>query len=555
MSKKIIFLLVLLIYNLLSSAQKSNEYYFRFPFSQSKQTRELIQYVSVSNIDSAWVYAYANDSEFEAVKKSGLKYEQLVKQNQKAKVINMATSIAEFKNWDRYPVYELYEELMNRFSSNYPTLCQLISPAKTVKNHRLTFAKITSNKSTAKAKPRFMYFSSMHGDEVAGYVLMLRLIDYMLSNYGKDAQITRLVDNLEIYICPLSNPDGTFEGGNFTVSNANRYNANEYDLNRNFPDPDAGINPAGEWQRETITLMDFGKKHQITLAANLHGGVEALLYPWDTWLKPHPDEAWFQLICHRYADTVRKINPTSFTMFNRGVINGGAWYLVKGSHRDYANYFLQSREVTIEISKDHIVDSNNLPSLWNWNKKSLINFMEEALYGIHGYVTDFAGNPLSAKITVLNHDADNSYVLSTPENGDYHRLIAAGSYTLVFSADNYISDTVKSVVVNDRKATNLDIQLKKLDAIVKPSTFKMSDLSFYPIPANDYMVLSFKKSIPEQYSIEIYSIMGIPILKIDELYKLNDSTSVIFFPDLQSGTYILQLNTPSEKVAKLFIKN
>ena len=67
-----------------------------------------------------------------------------------------------------------------------------------------------------------MYTSSMHGGETAGYVLMLRLIDTLLSGYGITPKITNIVKNVEIWINPLANPDGTYWGGNNTVNQAKR---------------------------------------------------------------------------------------------------------------------------------------------------------------------------------------------------------------------------------------------------------------------------------------------------------------------------------------------
>jgi len=43
---------------------------------------------------------------------------------------------------------------------------------------------------------------------------MLRLADYLLENYTSDLKVKDLVDNLEIWINPLANPDGTYNSGN-----------------------------------------------------------------------------------------------------------------------------------------------------------------------------------------------------------------------------------------------------------------------------------------------------------------------------------------------------
>src|SRR5690606_23026121 len=118
-------------------------------------------------------------------------------------------------------------------------------------------------------------------DELTGYVLMLRLIDSLLATYGTDARITQLVNNAEIWINPLANPDGTFRSGNNTVSGATRYNYNNYDLNRNFPDPILGVNP--NQQIETTRFRNIAETNNFALVANFHGGTEVVNYPWDTW--------------------------------------------------------------------------------------------------------------------------------------------------------------------------------------------------------------------------------------------------------------------------------
>ena len=73
-------------------------------------------------------------------------------------------------------------------------------------------------------------------NETLGFILLQRLADYLLTNYGIDSLVTELVDNVEIWLCPLANPDGTYQNDNSTISSARRYNANMVDLNRNFPD-------------------------------------------------------------------------------------------------------------------------------------------------------------------------------------------------------------------------------------------------------------------------------------------------------------------------------
>ena len=106
------------------------------------------------------------------------------------------------------------------------------------------------------------------------------------------------MDTAEISICPLANPDGVYYGGNQTVDEAIRYNINGIDLNRNYPDSGYGPHPDGDtiWEPETAAMMGFMKQHNFSLSANFHSGASLVNYPWDTWIQPHPDSAWFNFI-------------------------------------------------------------------------------------------------------------------------------------------------------------------------------------------------------------------------------------------------------------------
>src|SRR4030042_1451063 len=137
-----------------------------------------------------------------------------------------------------------------------------------VNGKKLLAVKISDNPAADEPEPVFLYTSTMHGDEGTGYILMLRLIDSLLSAYSTNNAIKELVDNTEIWINPIFNPDGFYFASDSLHFNSTRYNANHSDLNRNFPDPVAGDPPDGmEWQPETIALINFMKQPPVALSA------------------------------------------------------------------------------------------------------------------------------------------------------------------------------------------------------------------------------------------------------------------------------------------------
>ncbi|MBE0640779.1 MAG: carboxypeptidase regulatory-like domain-containing protein, partial [Bacteroidales bacterium] len=303
-------------------------------------------------------------------------------------------------------------------------------------------------------------------DETVGYVLMLRLADYLLSNYASDPRIQRMVDSIDIWINPLANPDGTYRFGNQSVAGASRYNANWVDINRNFPDPEDGPHPDGfAWQPETQIFMNFASSHNFGISCNIHGGAEVCNYPWDTWYawqKLHPDDIWWQFVCNEYADTAQLYSPSGYLDdFGTGVTHGATWYSIDGGRQDYMNYFHHCREFTLEISSTKLPSASLLPNYWNYNYRSLLNYMEQSLNGLHGLVTDsLTGQFIHAKVFITGHDADSSHVYSDSVCGDYYRYLPTGTYAITFSCPGYLTKTIPGISITQGQSRRLDVELK-----------------------------------------------------------------------------------------------
>lgn len=440
------------------------EVYFSFTMADPAQLLDLSKVISLDAFDDGVVKAYANRKGFDKFLTYGLDYSVLLAPGLCAPQPMSDYKFAKGTNdWNTYPTYQGYLDMMNAYATNYPNLCQIIEFGTSGEGRKLLAAKVTSSVNTA--KPQFFYTSSIHGDEIGGYILCLRLIDYLLSNYGTDPRITAMVDNTEILINPLANPDGTYAGGNNSVYGATRFNANSVDINRNFPDPADGPHPDGNpWQQETIEFMDYATANHITASANYHGGAELMNYPWDTWSRLAADDTWWQLVSNEYADTAQANGPTSyFNDFGTGVTNGYAWYRITGGRQDYMNYFQQCREVTIEVSNAKIYPAAQLPTLWEANYRSMLNYIEQVNFGIKGIVTDsITGNPIKAMVFVKNHDIDSSMVFSALPYGNYHRPIAAGNWTLEFSAPGYVSKTISNIAATNYNLLTKDVQLRPI---------------------------------------------------------------------------------------------
>ncbi len=329
--------------------------------------------------DSHYV-VYASVQEREALLQHGFRLATF--REEPCKGLRMALSLDEWRQGNAYPTYGVYLQLLQHWAESYPSLCCIDTIGRSVQGRLILCARLSNRLSGAERKPQFFYSAAIHGDELTGFYLLLRLADTLLNGYGSQRQCTQLLDSVEVFINPLANPDGAYYGGDHTVALARRYNARSVDLNRNFPDP-FGTPPLNALQPENEAMMAYVQAHRFRLSANLHGGAEVLNYPWDSFTgreRPHPSAAWWQTVCKKFVDTVRACSSLPFDdVTSSGYVAGGDWYVIPNGRQDWMNFSAGCLEMTMELSTTKKLASTALPIYWEALQSSLMNYIHAAL--------------------------------------------------------------------------------------------------------------------------------------------------------------------------------
>jgi len=536
--------------------EERGEVDFKIISYDSQLINKLSEILSVVNVNGNVVTCNANADEFVKFLALGKEYVVIHPAGYYYKPGDNKGAV---EDWQTYPTYEEYDSLMHVFVTNYPDICKIDTIGYSVEDRLLLGIKISDNVSELENEPEVFLTSTMHGNETGGYILMLRLIDYLLENYSSQTRVTSLIDSLQIWINPLANPDGTYTDDNQTISGATRRNANSVDLNRNFPDPQDGPHPDGhEYQPETTSMMDFMTKHNFVISVNFHSGSEVVNYPWDTWSRLHADDLWFKFISREYADTVHQYSSGYMTGFSDGITNGYAWYSINGGRQDYVTYFLHGREVTIELDYSFITPVNDLDNLWNYNYRSFLNYISQALYGIHGEVTDFVtGQPLKAEIRIDEHDLDSSQVFSDSLSGKFVRLINEGKYNLWITSDGYQEKRIDSVSVENYQTTHISIQLVPIGyGISEKLIDEQQMMNLYPDPVYGILHTEIKPEKSGLFTIEIISVDGKTLKTIDEINIPYGGTVVnTDVSELSGGIYFIRLRNNNKVWVRKFIKS
>ncbi|WP_329115645.1 M14 family metallopeptidase [Streptomyces sp. NBC_01465] len=218
----------------------------------------------------------------------------------------------------------LQEEIVKTGQAN-PNLTKVVSIGKTVQGQDILALKLSKNAKKTKdgSKPSVLYMSNQHAREWITPEMTRRLMHYYLDNYGKNKQITKLVDSTELWFVLSANPDGydyTFKADGDREWRKNLHDNNGdgviatgdgVDLNRNFAykwgydDEGSSPSPANETYRgtapgsepETKALDAFEKRVGFKYAINYHSAAELLLYGvgWQV-ATPTPDDVLYKAL-------------------------------------------------------------------------------------------------------------------------------------------------------------------------------------------------------------------------------------------------------------------
>ena len=234
------------------------------------------------------------------------------------------------------------------------------------------------------------------------------------------------------------------------------------------------------------------------------------------------------------------------TFLKDGVTNGYQWYPISGGRQDFVTYELQGREVTIELDDTFITPASQLNTLWNYNWHSLIGYLENALYGIHGSTTDFySSEPVAARIFIMGHDKDSSHVYSDTLSGNFVRFTDSGSWDLLFTARGYHDTLITDIMVTDGEKTIINV-LMMPDSIPGKKTHDAPLL--FPNPASSVLNIMLPADISGTVNMIVYNLSGI---KITEYNTISNIGVPIQYDvsHLAAGVYYMIVTNTTTKIS------
>ena len=383
--------------------------------------------------------------------------------------------------------YHSYEEITSDlagWADAYPDITELVSMGQSVQGRELWALKITDNPDVEESEPEIQWIGGHHGNETISIEVPYYMADHLLANYGPDPDVTWLVDEREIWIVPMLNPDGHTAGS--------RYNAQGIDLNRDYLCPN-GINAATAFSApETRALRDFNVGMNPVTSLTFHSGAVYVNYLWDYTSVPTPEEPMIITLSNTYA---------SYSGYT--VINGYDWYVVYGSCQDWCYDTRGEIDWTIELSFTKDPPSSKIDSIFEENRDAMLYLARCSGRGIRGLVTDAGtGEPISATISIPEIGKD---VYTDPGVGDYHRMVESGTYTVVCSADGYATQTTQNVSAGPDTFVVVDFEMEPAQAGTAEMSFAFGNC---PNPFKPMTSIQYTIPVPGPVDLRIYDVTG-----------------------------------------------
>ncbi|MEN3044772.1 MAG: M14 family zinc carboxypeptidase [Candidatus Hydrothermales bacterium] len=474
------------------------------------------------------------------------------------------------------PEYHTFEELQNILDSIVP-LYKDFAKMETlnyteVDSNPIICVKISDNVRYDEIEPPVLFVALHHAEEPLGLEICIELIKRLLKFYGEDQNITKFVNECEIYIIPCLNPDGysVVTEGICEIWRKNKRDNNQnkifdyrcgkegrgdgVDLNRNY---DYLWSNAGspydtsEYYRgpypfsepETRSIKSLCERENFVVGITYHsartGLGEVIYYPWRDGAKLCPDFIFIKEVADSLALNIKSdITGEPYIPIVTSRRLGGVF-----RNWIYTNY--GTFGILIEVSDTTLPAPHRVSKIVEYNLNGVYYILRRVLYNIVKVTVrdSITGAHLSASCRILQIDTIPEIKhISTDENGDIFRILKPGNYTLEVEKEGYRKKSI-NFTLNDR-------EYKEINVYLYPFVYDTFSQSIYVLKnlTKDNVVLVFwvkeKKDSPE---FCLYDNLGRKIKKIifkdlfPGFYRKEISLN------LKRGTYLLIFKTRDHK--------
>lgn len=474
--------------------------------------------------------------------------------------------------YHEYPCYYEVTDWLHNFAAENPHIAMAESLGYSTRDSLAIWAlKISNDPTVNQDKITAMINGSMHAEEIVGTVVCQFVAETLAAGYGIEEEITRYVDNFELWIVPIVNPEGyqvVMEELDYTFRKNKRdnnengvfdfvfYHGNDtdgVDLNRNFPfnwdGPDAidewhssfyrGPGPASE--SETQAMIRLCERERFTFSIWYHSSAtglfaETIIYPYkyqDTIICPDQDRNG--AIAYRYAMNLMAEDVGAYNAQISQRMHGNApdWEYYRFATVSFMTEIGTETQPPFEVAEFQM--RNHFYGLEYLFRRTL----DEEILRVH--VTDYeTGEPIEARVEIEGRHREGltGQRYTDPIHGAHYRLMLAGNYTVWVSAEGYDEQYIDITI---ERGTPYDLAVElRTDAVAEDNLINNPKIltieAIKPNPFNCSAEIKFNNEISTDEVIMVFNTSGTLVDRI----RGNGTKSIRWIPDehTASGLYL-----------------
>lgn len=353
-----------------------------------------------------------------------------------------------------YPNLDQIYAQMQAAAAAHPDICRFVDLTATLgvpptyEGRHLYAVKISANVAEDEDEPAVLIVCTHHARELITPVIGLYTIDQLTSQYGIDPQLTSFVDDNEIWVAPMWNPDGysyVFSTNNLWRKNRTPFTGGSgVDLNRNYPfgwssacagstlvNSETYRGPSAASESETQTMMALGNWRHFTKVGDFHSyarevrvGYGCWSYAFDPFLTSEASFLAATMSGYSASSSCCTAGDIHFHLANHGSLA----FLWETGTSFQPSYATAQSETVLVFNSIRAFLARRTP--------------------ISGHTVDaLNGAPVSTVLQLVGVNFQNGETnLSEAQYGRYHVFVPNGSYQLRFSAPKYQTTTVPITV-------------------------------------------------------------------------------------------------------------
>lgn len=237
--------------------------------------------VTYVNNQTGLIHVLLNQDDFPSLK---LLYPQLSVKT--SRYVNMGPD-------QQYKSYDEIKDIILKVQSKFPELVHVQVIGKTLEGREIIAARISDDKEFNVDEPGVLFNALHHAREVMTVEIIEDILLSLTQGYATDENVKSWVDNLQIWLIPMVNPDGSNKvWSSDAMWRKNTRNNVGVDINRNYPYKWGACNgsssstsaqdyrgPSAGSEPETQVMMNFIEKTKPVYNISYHSYGEMIIHP------------------------------------------------------------------------------------------------------------------------------------------------------------------------------------------------------------------------------------------------------------------------------------